>query len=531
MQPGSRCSSSLVLVAVLAGCPSASPSDIDFTGGSSDTSSAATTTSGVLDTSSSEGGEESSTAATGCSADEDCASDPAGPHCDPITHTCGGECVPGDTRACYSGPPNTEGMGACVAGVQTCGDDGTFALWCEGEVVPDSNDCDSDGVDDDCDGNVDDTDLDGDGFGGCSVDCCDVDGGGCEGAALVNPGAFEVGGNEVDDDCDGDIDEAEPGCDAGLASASGDGLDYARALELCSFTTEDPVDPAMRTWGVIDASFSHADGTGSPLAVQRSLRADFGNLIDPKAGDRMAVLSSGHAADATDVNPGFAAFQAGENLGTNSGAPADWLAANGGAFPNPAGCPEPWDVDAHDPIMLTLRIRVPTNAQSFSVKMFFLSAEYPEWACSEFNDFFVALVDSTADNPADKNIAIYEDDDDTAWPVGVNLVISADGLFTQCENGDVGCASDLSSSYDGCVGNALLAGTGFDAADDGCGAPQTQVGGGTGWLRMSGNVTPGEVMELRVAIWDTSGHIFDSLVLLDDWEWSLQGAMPGVAPG
>ena len=42
---------------------------------------------------------------------------------------------------------------------------------------------------------------------------------------------------------------------------------------------------------------------------------------------------------------------------------------------------------------------------------------------------------------------------------------------------------------------------------------------------------PGEVFEIRFAVWDTSGFIFDSLVLLDRWEWSVDAATPGVAPG
>jgi hypothetical protein len=472
-----------------------------------------------------------STGTSGCQTDEDCVDAPGGPACDTATGTCMGECVPGTTRDCYSGPEGTQGMGTCTVGAQTCEIDATWSIYCDGEIVPASDDCDANEADDDCDGLVDDSDFDGDGFGRCTTDCCDVDGGGCDGAALVNPGAFEVVGNDIDDDCDEEIDEATSGCDDGLASASSNGDDYARSIELCQFTEEEPADPSQRTWGVIDARFSLADGTGSPLSVQRSLRGDFGDVIDPESGARMAVLSSGHAADATDTNPGYAPFQGGQDLGTNSDAPADWLMANGDAFPNPAGCLEPWDTDAHDPIMLTLRIRVPTNARSFRVKTQFFSAEYPEWVCSEFNDFFVALVDSTsAENPGDKNIAIY-DDDGTTWPVGVNLVMVADGLFTQCQNGMVGCASDFSTDYDGCLGIALLEGTGFDAADDACDPGQDIVGGGTGWLSMSGNVTPGEVMELRLAIWDTSGHIFDSLVLLDDWQWSLDAATPGIAPG
>jgi hypothetical protein len=293
---------------------------------------------------------------------------------------------------------------------------------------------------------------------------------------------------------------------------------------------EDPADPADRTWGVIDARLSLADGSGSPLPVQHAIRSQFGDLNDPERGDSMIVLSSGHAAAPDDSNPQFAPFQGGQDLGTETSAPADWLASNGGTFPNPADCAAPWDTDANDSVMLTLRVRAPTNARSFSVMMNFFSAEYPEWVCSEFNDFFVALVDSTADNPADGNIAIY-DDGRTVWPVGVNLVMVADGLFTQCQNGEVGCARQVVTDYQGCVGNALLTGTGFDLSDDGCGAGQSQVGGGTGWLEMSGNVTPGEVFELRLAVWDSSGHIFDSLVLLDDWEWSVDAATPGVAPG
>ncbi|MFO0631536.1 MAG: choice-of-anchor L domain-containing protein [Nannocystaceae bacterium] len=519
----------LLLLAV--GCPADPGGDIEFTAGSSSEGGSSVGSSGEAgSTSSTTASADTSTGVDGCSDDSDCADAPAGPHCDPLTHTCGGACVPGDARPCYTGPGPTDGVGACAKGTQSCMDDGSWAQLCVGEVTPAPDDCDGNGADDDCDGIVDDSDYDGDGFGGCGADCCDVDGGNCDGAALVNPGAYEVPGNEVDDDCDGDIDEATPTCDAGLMSASNDPDDYARAMDLCQFTEEDPADPADRVWGVISAGLTTPDGDGDPLPVQRSLRGDFGAVIDPESGDRMVVLSSGHAADATDTNPGYGAFQPGANLGTESDAPGDWLDANGGVFPNPAGCVEPWDTLAHDPIMLTLRVRVPTNAHSFSVMMQFFSAEYPEWVCSEFNDFFVALVDSTAQNTADKNIAIY-DDGQQSWPVGVNLVNVAEGLFTQCENGPVGCASDFNVDYEGCLGIALLEGTGFDGADPGCDAGQTVLGGGTGWLRMSGNVSPGEIMDLRFAIWDTSGHLFDSLVLLDDFEWSLEAATPGVAPG
>lgn len=513
------------MVLGVVGCPSPN-NGIDFTGtetsGSTgtDASSAGTTEGPVAD---------SSGGAPACEDDTDCVGDPAGEFCDIGMGVCGPPCQEGDTRPCYSGPAGTEGVGACAAGVNVCTDEQRWALWCDGEVLPAPEVCGNQ-ADDDCDGLLDDTDADGDGFGVCNGDCCDLEGTTCVDAHLVNPGAYEVVGNELDDDCDGMIDEPPQACDAGLASDSNDPEDFATSLDLCQTTFEAPPTPAQRTWGVISASLTRADGSGSPLPVQHALRNDFGDFIDAEEGERMVVLSSGHAADENDSDPAFASFENGQNLNTVVPAPADWLAANGGVMPNPAGCLEPWNTSANDSVMLTLRVRAPTNASSFSVGTFFFSAEYPEWVCSEFNDFFVALIDSTADNPADKNIAIY-DDDGTQWPLGVNLVMVADGLFTQCENGDVGCARDLDTNYGGCIGETLLTGTGFDqTGSEACGGSQERVGGGTGWLRMSGNVTPGEIFEIRFAIWDTSGHLYDSLVLLDDWVWSVDAAEPGVAP-
>jgi hypothetical protein len=48
---------------------------------------------------------------------------------------------------------------------------------------------------------------------------------------------------------------------------------------------------------------------------------------------------------------------------------------------------------------------------------------------------------------------------------------------------------------------------------------------------MSGNVTPGETMEIRFVIFDVGDGVWDSLVLFDDWVWSVQAAQPGVVPG
>ena len=74
-------------------------------------------------------------------------------------------------------------------------------------------------------------------------------------------------------------------------------------------------------------------------ANSRSLRDGFGDNIDNRFGDRLAVLSTGRAADnAGDTNPGWQPFQTGQEMGTQSVLPTDWFAANGNDVPNAPDC-------------------------------------------------------------------------------------------------------------------------------------------------------------------------------------------------
>jgi hypothetical protein len=60
-------------------------------------------------------------------------------------------CVPGAKDLCYSGPPGTEIVGLCKAGLMTCLPDGSAWGPCVGEKTPVDETCLTDG-DDDCDG-------------------------------------------------------------------------------------------------------------------------------------------------------------------------------------------------------------------------------------------------------------------------------------------------------------------------------------------------------------------------------------------
>jgi hypothetical protein len=85
------------------------------------------------------------------------------------------------------------------------------------------------------------------------------------------------------------------------------------------------------------------------------------------------------------------------------------------------------------------------------------------------------------------------------------------------------------------LSTAQLTGTGFDivnpaaqfANDPGYCGSNDLAGGGTGWLTTTGNVVPGEIIELRFTIWDTGDQWYDSLVLLDNFQWSVNASTPG----
>ncbi|MRG90460.1 SBBP repeat-containing protein [Polyangium spumosum] len=130
-------------------------------------------------------------------------------------------CTLGTTQPCYSGPDDSQGVGPCVAGVQTCEPSGEFGA-CVGEVVPATETCN--GVDDDCNGMVDDG-ADCVCVPGEMMDCyegpggtagvgicmmgkatCAADGKSYEACVGQVQPAVEVC-NMLDDDCDGNVDD------------------------------------------------------------------------------------------------------------------------------------------------------------------------------------------------------------------------------------------------------------------------------------------------------------------------------------
>jgi len=146
-------------------------------------------------------------------------------------------------------------------------------------------------------------------------------------------------------------------------------------------------------------------------------------------------------------------------------------------YPNTEGCKPGLIPAAFDCATIEFDIQVPQYANSFSFNFYFLSREYPEWVGSDYNDTFEVHLDSNA----------YQG----------QIVFDAHGNPVTVNN----ALFDVTNP-------AQLTGTGFDAD------------GGTGWVTTIAPCEGGEIMNIRFEVYDVADGVWDSAVLLDNFQFS-----------
>ncbi|MCK5689476.1 choice-of-anchor L domain-containing protein, partial [Myxococcota bacterium] len=121
------------------------------------------------------------------------------------------------------------------------------------------------------------------------------------------------------------------------------------------------------------------------------------------------------------------------------------------------------------------------NAKSFSFDFNFFSAEYPGYVKKDFNDTFYAILRADSTNQgATTNIS---------FDANRNSIEVDNNYFQQPFHP---------------IPNT---GTGFDAH------------GSTGWLRTAWPIKGGEKFTLTFSVHDEGDGVYDSLVVLDNFQW------------
>ena len=290
-------------------------------------------------------------------------------------------------------------------------------------------------------------------------DCDDTD-------PSINPGAPEGdsanNGNGIDDDCDGLVDE-------GTNDFDDDGDGYSDNQGDC-----DDFNPAMFPNNAEDPSNGIDDDCDGQVDEQPV--CDCPSTSDPaQAFDACEGLVSSPA-----TGPSYGVISTYGPYSPTGGCRMTYLSSGvlGGSYQ--PGTDFGGSGSSGDTSTLELTLQVPVWSSSFSFRLNFMTSEYPEWLNQGYNDFFWANLDSGA----------------------FSGNVSFDG------NGN---PINVDNNFFNVVSSSALMGTGMENG----------VGGGTGWLTTTSPVIPGETITLELSIGDVGDGIYDSIVLLDDFQWSV----------
>ena len=143
--------------------------------------------------------------------------------------------------------------------------------------------------------------------------------------------------------------------------------------------------------------------------------------------------------------------------------------------------PEEFFLGQDDLHRVELKLKAPKKAKSFSFDFNFFSAEYPGYIKANYNDTFYAVIKSRSTNGGETT----------------NISFDANNNSIEVDNNYFQQPFHPIPNW----------GTGFDHH------------GSTGWLRTSWPIKGGEEFTLTFTIHDEGDAVFDSLVLLDNFQW------------
>ncbi len=497
-------------------------------------------------------------------------------------HECA--CRPGETTPCYEGDEKTKDVGRCKSGYFKCivDENGAYLDYteCIGQVLPAETisefTCDADDpeLDNDCNGVADTKqDEDEDGFAICKdsaiSDCCDNQKW-CNNPKpeLIHPGvSVDYNDNQIDDNCNGTVDEGEISCsaptpcegaecgveackfsygecDQGLvwnnSNDANSALLLAQSMDICMNQSSDPTKGSLLEYSVHRSGYKDKQVTPGQINIPEGMKDKTGNtLIKPRLGHSFALLSTGvakdvfHGAPSSYVQNSETQLPPGAFFGVSieDKVPDIYLAAHGNQLQTHPNCTAGTSTSIADSVVLHLKLQAPQDAKGFSFDFRYFTHEYPYYVCSSWNDFFLVLMTDESGKPIgnpDGNIAF----DKAGNPISVNNAFFTTCKAPHCSDSQafgMGGMNACPPSYtagcqEGVCGKCdsfdeLYAFTPTPYVGEGNAMEDANCGGGTAWLTTQVPISGGQVFNLDFYIWDTYDVKKDSSVILDNFRW------------
>lgn len=307
---------------------------------------------------------------------------------------------------------------------------------------------------------------------------CPLGGGDCfDFSPLIHPGAVEISGDGFDNNCDGTA-AGEPtngfvvNCPANCMGLGTEVQRFLCGMEMCFDDL------------VLSSQFKTP--TGDTITSARAVMAHYGsasNDLAPFGGNSYSILSTGIAS--------------GTSHSTD--------------LPGGGTAPDPFDVGGgamNDAVEFEVTLTAPSTAVGFSIDYIFMSVEYMEYVGTAFNDkFYIILNDSQIINfTACSSPDSYSDFVDPGTGLKY-CYIAINTAFSEVCN--VNVSTNISGTGYECAGT-------FDF-------DSSSTGSSTGWLTTTWPIAPNETFKLRFHIHDTTDGVWDSSVILDNFQFITNG--------